>query len=249
MQRLKHVYLLGITTNKKEHVLSSLFYLIYRSDDATAFQEVCVSDSSCLISQSRGLWHDKSSLTNMKSVFLAENFLTWRGRSKEFKGLINPADKQTFYYFILFFQGQTQTSLSSVFRLGCQLQSNALVLLPAGFATASCVTAKPAGRWTADEGNSSRRRAPHCAKVQRLHAPLIIARCDSALSLCYHGEGKVAGRGHVINIQLFDSSLWRDSSRLYWSLLPSWASGEVYKLTIFWSFFCKVLSQFTLRRM
>lgn len=64
-------------------------------------------------------------------------------------------------------------------------------------------------------GSSARRRGPDCAKVQRPRAPLrlfpplrdIIAQCGSAVSLRYHGEVKVAGRGRVINRQLFDSAL------------------------------------------
>lgn len=44
---------------------------------------------------------------------------------------------------------------------------------------------------------------PKCSGYTLLSAcfpPLdIIAECDSALSLCYHGEGTVAGRGHVVN--------------------------------------------------
>lgn len=167
----------------------------------------------------------KKSFLLRTSWLLESRFKARRARNKEFKGRINQSDMLLFFYF--FFRNRVRQHYTECldYAVNCGV-TRLCSFLP--LATASCASGEASRQMSSRWGKFStaaRSRLCQSAAATRsspLGFPLrdIIAQCDSALSLRYHGEVKVPGRGHVINRQLFDSSLWCDS-RLYRSLRPS----------------------------
>lgn len=141
--------------------------------------------------------------------------------------------------------GQSETALSSLFRVDCQLQSNAPALLPAA---RHCIMCERASGEASRQMSSRWGKFSKAARVQPLVFPPASHYRTLPLSLRYRGEGKVAARGHAISRKLFDSSVWSADFIDRCGHLGR-AVNKVTKEFNIWVPYCKGRSQFTLRPM